>query len=37
MEAFDGKCKITVFGDFKPLGEIQNPAFYIHIVEKFKD
>jgi len=37
MTAFEGKCKISVYGDFKPLGEIKNPAFYIHVVEKLAD
>jgi len=34
MEAFDFKCKHTVYGDFKPFGEIQDPAFYIHVIQK---
>ncbi len=34
MEAFDSKCKHTVYGDFKPLGETEDPAFYIHVIEK---
>lgn len=33
-EAFGDLCKHTVFGDFKPLEEIPEPAFYIHLVEK---
>ena len=33
-QIFGETCKHTVFGDFKPMEEIQNPAFYIHLVEK---
>lgn len=33
-EAFGETCNHTVFGDFKPLEEIPEPAFYIHLVEK---
>lgn len=35
-EAFDDRCTITVYGDFKPLDEISEkpPAFYIHLVKK---
>jgi hypothetical protein len=33
-EAFGQDVKHQVFGDFKPLGEISEPAFYIHVVEK---
>jgi len=28
------ECKHTVFADFKPMEDIANPAFYIHLVEK---
>jgi glycine N-methyltransferase len=24
----------TVLGDFKPLGEIETPAYFIHIIQK---
>ena len=24
----------TVFGDFKPLGEVDQPGYYIHVVKK---
>jgi len=33
-EAFGQSSKHTVFGDFKELEEIPDPAFYIHLVEK---
>ncbi|CAG0924416.1 unnamed protein product [Notodromas monacha] len=34
LEAFDGKAEVTVYGDFAPLDEIKDPAFFIHVVEK---
>ncbi|XP_077997285.1 glycine N-methyltransferase-like [Glandiceps talaboti] len=33
-EAFGPDCKYSVYGDFKPIGEVENPAYYIHVVEK---
>ncbi|CAB3370121.1 Hypothetical predicted protein [Cloeon dipterum] len=33
-EVFDKKAKNTIYGDFKPLKEIEDPAFFIHVVEK---
>lgn len=33
-QIFGESCKHTVFGDFKAMEEIKNPAFYIHLVEK---
>lgn len=33
-EVFDKNAKHTIYGDFKPLEEIENPAFYIHVIEK---
>lgn len=33
-EAFSEKCKHSVFGDFKPMGVVADPGFYIHVVEK---
>jgi glycine N-methyltransferase len=33
-EAFGEDSKHTVYGDFKALNEIPEPAFYIHIIEK---
>jgi len=33
-EAFGQSAKHTVFGDFKALEEIPEPAFYIHLMEK---
>lgn len=33
-EAFGIKSKHTIFGDFKTLDSIQNPGFYIHVMEK---
>lgn len=33
-EAFGENCEHTVFGDFKSLEEVPEPAFYIHLVEK---
>ena len=35
-EIFGSNAKQSVFGDFKSFGEIEDPAFYIHIVEKPK-
>lgn len=32
--AFQHKAKHTIYGDFKPLSEIEDPAFYIHVMEK---
>jgi glycine N-methyltransferase len=34
QEAFGSKCKHTIYGDFKLLHQIDNPDFYIHVVEK---
>ncbi|XP_012284802.1 glycine N-methyltransferase [Orussus abietinus] len=33
-QAFDFRAKHTIYGDFKPLDEIQSPGFYIHVLEK---
>jgi len=33
-DAFGGKAEARVFGDFKNLNDIDNPNFYIHVVEK---
>lgn len=33
-EAFHYRAKHTIYGDFKPLEEIKNPGFYIHVMEK---
>jgi glycine N-methyltransferase len=34
LEAFGTKCKRTIYGDFKLLQEVDNPDFYIHVMEK---
>ncbi|XP_077291001.1 glycine N-methyltransferase [Arctopsyche grandis] len=36
QQAFGKNAKFTIYGDFKNLKEIENPAFYIHVVEKSK-
>lgn len=33
-ECFGYRMKHSIFGDFKPLNEYTNPAFYVHVVEK---
>lgn len=33
-ETFGPRMVHTVCGDFKSLNEVENPAFYVHIVEK---
>lgn len=33
-EVFPLETKHTIFGDFKPLDEIEAPGFYIHVLEK---
>lgn len=33
-ETFGPKATHTIYGDFKPLNEIKDPAFYIHVMEK---
>ncbi|XP_002741348.1 glycine N-methyltransferase-like [Saccoglossus kowalevskii] len=33
-EAFGSDSKHAVYGDFKPLGDIECPAYYVHVVEK---
>jgi len=33
-ECFGAGVKHSVYGDFKPLGEIEEPGFYIHVVQK---
>ncbi|XP_058797573.1 glycine N-methyltransferase-like [Phymastichus coffea] len=35
-EAFHGKAKHTIYADFKPLDEAEDPGFYIHVMEKSK-
>jgi len=32
--AFGEKARHTIYGDFKPLDEVEDPAFYIHVIEK---
>lgn len=34
QETFGEGSTHTVYGDFRPLGEVADPAFYIHVVEK---
>jgi glycine N-methyltransferase len=34
QEAFGSECKHTIYGDFKLLQEVENPNFYIHVMEK---
>ncbi|KAI4463839.1 glycine n-methyltransferase [Holotrichia oblita] len=34
MKAFEMRCNYKLYGDFKPLAEVENPNFYIHLVEK---
>ncbi|XP_033110558.1 glycine N-methyltransferase-like [Anneissia japonica] len=34
IEAFGSGCKHTVYGDYKPLNEVEVPAYYIHVIEK---
>lgn len=34
-DCFGPRMSHQICGDFKPLNETSNPAFYIHIVEKF--
>jgi len=33
-EVFGHGTKHIIYGDFKPLNQIKNPAFYIHVMEK---
>ncbi|XP_012538528.1 glycine N-methyltransferase [Monomorium pharaonis] len=33
-EVFSHRAKHTIYGDFKPLNQIEDPAFYIHVLEK---
>lgn len=33
-EIFGDDAKHTIYGDFKPHGEVQAPAYFIHIIEK---
>jgi len=33
-DAFGPKTKHEIFGDFKPLNQATNPAFYVHVVKK---
>ncbi|XP_070578909.1 glycine N-methyltransferase-like [Ptychodera flava] len=33
-EAFGADSKYGTYGDFKALGEVENPAYYVHLVEK---
>jgi glycine N-methyltransferase len=34
QEAFGSESKHTIYGDFKLLQQIDNPDFYIHVMEK---
>jgi glycine N-methyltransferase len=36
-EAFSPKSQSKIYGDFKPLAQIKDPAFFIHVVEKPKN
>ncbi|XP_069677759.1 glycine N-methyltransferase [Periplaneta americana] len=36
QESFGPKCTHTIYGDFKLLQQIDNPDFYIHVMEKLK-
>lgn len=33
-EAFHNETNHTIYGDFKPLEEVKDPGFYIHVMEK---
>lgn len=33
-EVFGHGAKHTIYGDFKPLNQIEDPGFYIHVLEK---
>lgn len=33
-ETFSHGAKHTIYGDFKPLNQIEDPGFYIHVLEK---
>jgi len=34
IETFGHKAKHTIYGDFKPLNQVEDPEFYIHVLEK---
>lgn len=34
QEAFGEGAEQSVFGDFKAIGEVKNPGFYIHVIVK---
>lgn len=34
VEAFHHSAKHTIYGDFKPLDQIKDPGFYIHVLQK---
>jgi len=33
-EIFSAKAKHQLYGDFKEMSQVKNPAFYIHLIEK---
>jgi len=35
-ETFSHGAKHTIYGDFKPLNQIEDPGFYIHVLEKLR-
>nr|CAD7458415.1 unnamed protein product [Timema tahoe] len=35
-DTFGPRSTHTIYGDFKPLEEIEDPAFYIHVMEKYQ-
>ncbi|XP_049865389.1 glycine N-methyltransferase [Pectinophora gossypiella] len=36
-DAFGGKANHHIYADFKPLDQVKNPGFYIHVMEKTKN
>ncbi|CAB3222694.1 unnamed protein product [Arctia plantaginis] len=36
-EAFDNRAKHDIYADFKPMGQVPVPGFYIHVLEKSKE
>jgi len=36
LEAFGPGASHSVYGDFQPLGKVEDPGFYIHVIQKAK-
>ena len=33
-DVFGDEALHTVYGDFRPMGEVPDPAYYVHVIQK---